>query len=237
MVALSLVVKIVYGVILWLVVFFPSAIIGAALGTRLSQGPREKLVAGAFTQVMFLVLSLIVAYLAGMEGAVSYYVDREVLVISLYSFIVFLVISVLVNHASARLVQGDEVAPISSEVLERDKAMALLSLVLLAPLGEETLFRGLAEGYLMASHEPLYITILLPALLFAIVHIGPLNRRKLLLVEVFLIGILLGYLRTMTASLIPVVVSHSAINIGSLVFRLLNSPPVASQGEYEMPAS
>ncbi len=218
--SVSAVADALYAVLLWFVVFSVSAMAGAALGSRLPAGPGEKLVAGAITQTLFLVLSLAIASLVGVSNVITYYVDGRVLVASLYSFTAFLAISTLINYANRYLVRDGEVAPVSKDDLESNRALALLTLAVLAPLGEETLFRGLAEGCLIASHEPIYTAVLLPALLFTAIHIQPL-RRGILLVEVFLVGVLLGYLRVITSSLIPVVISHSALNVGALIFAYL----------------
>ncbi len=223
--AISLVMRIIYDIFLWFVVFLSSAIAGAIIGSRFSRDHGKELVAGIVTQIMFLFLSLVTAHLASIENTITYSINREVLIISLYSFSTLLSISVLMNYINAYLVQGYNAIPVSSDVLRRSKVLVLFSLIVLAPLGEETLFRGLAEGYLIISREPTYVVILLPALLFTLIHIQPLRRTKVLLVEVFLVGVLLSYLRTMTTSLIPAIIGHSALNIGGLlVFSLIRQP-------------
>ena len=218
MAPVNLVTSALYAVRLWLVVFSSSAVAGAVLGSRLSGETEGKLVAGTVTQAMFLVLSLAAASLVGVKGMVTYHVDRRVLVDSLYSFTAFLALSTLLNYANRHLVRDGEIAPVPKGEFESHRALALFTLAVLAPLGEETLFRGLVEGYLIASHEPIYVAILLPALLFTAIHIQPLKGRVVLLVEVFLVGILLDYLRVIAPSLVPVVISHSALNVGALIF-------------------
>ncbi len=223
--ATSLVMGIIYDIFLWLVAFLSSAIAGAIIGSRFSRNPGRELIAGIVTQMMFLFLSLVIAHLVDIEDTITYNIDRKVLIISLYSFGAFLSISVLMNYINAYLVQGYDAIPLPSDTLRRSKALVLFSLIVLAPLGEETLFRGLAESYLIISREPTYVVILLPALLFTMIHIQPLKRTRVLLAEVFLVGVLLSYLRTVTASLIPAIIGHSALNIGGLlVFSLIRQP-------------
>jgi len=223
--AISLVTKIIYDIFLWLVVFLSSAIVGAMIGSRFSRNHGKELIAGIVTQLLFLFLSLVTAHLVGIEDTTTYSINREVLIISLCSFSALLSISVLMNYINTYLVQGHDVIPIPRDMLRRGKALVLFSLIVLAPLGEETLFRGLVEGYLIVSREPIHVAVLLPALLFTMVHIQPLRRTRVLLAEVFLIGVLLSYLRTMTASLIPAIIGHSALNIGGLlVFLLIRQP-------------
>ncbi len=223
--ATGLVLKIIYDTFLWLVVFLSSAIAGTIIGSRFSQNTGKELIAGMVTQMMFLFLSLVTAHLVDIEDTIMYNINRKVLTISLYSFSALLAISVLMNYINAYLVQGYDAIPVSSDTLRRNKALVLFLLIFLAPLGEETLFRGLTEGYLIVSREPTHVVILIPALLFTLIHIQPLKRTRVLLAEVFLVGVLLSYLRTMTTSLIPAIIGHSAVNIGGLlVFSLIRQP-------------
>ena len=223
--ATSLVMGVIYDIFLWLVVFLSSAIAGAIIGSRFSRNPGRELIAGIVAQMMFLFLSLITAHLVDIEDTITYSINKEVLIISLYSFGAFLLISVLINYINTYLVQGCDAIPIPGDALRRSKVLVLFSLIFLAPLGEETLFRGLVEGYLIMTREPTYVVILLPALLFTIIHIQPLRRTRVLLAEVFLAGMILSYLRTVTASLIPAIIGHSALNIGGLLlFSLIRQP-------------
>lgn len=83
---------------------------------------------------------------------------------------------------------------------------AILQLVVLAPLLEEVLFRGLIQGALNRKYNAL-VSILLASLIFGIVHIIPQQ-----IVNAFVIGIILGYIYYRTQSLATVVIIHAINN-------------------------
>ncbi len=53
---------------------------------------------------------------------------------------------------------------------ENPLEMAIL-LIVLAPIGEELLFRGLIEGYLLENNVGVILSILVPAILFGFMHV------------------------------------------------------------------
>ena len=63
----------------------------------------------------------------------------------------------------------------------------------------------------------MYVAVLVPALLFTLVHIQPLNKQAILLGEVLLVGLLLSYSRAATGSLVPAIIGHALANIGGVV--------------------
>lgn len=105
------------------------------------------------------------------------------------------------------------------------QALFLIGATLLAPLGEETLFRGYVFNALRQTFAgrawgvPLaYAT---SALLFSLVHVGGATQGLLaLLVPLFLIGLLLAWAMHTTRSLLPCIIAH-AINNGVALVALL----------------
>ncbi len=81
-----------------------------------------------------------------------------------------------------------------------------LGVVVAGPLVEEVLFRG-ALYRPLRQNSATWSTILVTAALFAVVHIDP--RR---MVPIFLVGLLLGYLRAASGSLIPALFLHAGFN-------------------------
>lgn len=84
---------------------------------------------------------------------------------------------------------------------------AILMLVLLAPVFEETLFRGLvlepARRKWGAS-----AAVFISALLFGLVHYPILPQ----MVNAFVMGVMLGYIYVLSCSLMPVIIIHAANN-------------------------
>ena len=92
-----------------------------------------------------------------------------------------------------------------SSLMGRGGWMMLTSIVV-APMLEETLFRGIIQDSLTYKYGP-WKGIVLGAAVFGIVHIIPQQ-----VINAFLIGLVLGYIYYQTRSLIPVMVIHCINN-------------------------
>ena len=100
--------------------------------------------------------------------------------------------------------------------------------VLVAPVTEELLFRGLILRGLL-RHYPVNKAVLLSALMFALVHLNPWQ-----FTGAFVFGILSGLLYFWTGSLIPCLVSHAILNAyGIVVGNLLPPIPGFNTGGFE----
>lgn len=86
----------------------------------------------------------------------------------------------------------------------------LISVFLLAPIGEELLFRGVLLGYCKRC-MPVAFAILLQGLLFGIYHNNLVQG-----IYAFVLGSVLGLLAHNKKSVIPGILLHSAINISML---------------------
>ena len=95
-------------------------------------------------------------------------------------------------------------------------ALVVVSSVLLAPLGEELLFRGLFLGSLRAAGAPAVPAVIGVALLFAAVH-PPQDWAPL-----FALALVLGWSRERTGSVRPAVVAHALFNALMLAWVLLD---------------
>ena len=78
----------------------------------------------------------------------------------------------------------------------------------LTPIAEELFFRGALMGWMMLRRFPRWTVILLPALLFAVMHLNPVG-----MLPIFFLALLLGYLRWATGSLWPSVGLHICNNL------------------------
>lgn len=93
---------------------------------------------------------------------------------------------------------------------------AILTTVVLAPIMEETLFRGLIQGSIAEKYGPT-AGIFLSALIFGLIHGIPQQ-----VVNAFFIGIILGYIYYRTKSLLTVIILHFLNNgIAFLQLELL----------------
>lgn len=80
--------------------------------------------------------------------------------------------------------------------------LGILSIVLLAPILEELLFRGAIQGGLSHQMKP-WVAITVSSLFFGLIHMNPAQ-----IPFAFLLGMLFGWLYYRTGSLLPGIVGH-----------------------------
>lgn len=94
-----------------------------------------------------------------------------------------------------------DMAPIASTGL-----LTALSIVVMGPLAEELVFRGIIQTRLLRAMPP-WMAVVLQAALFAIIHGTPIQ-----IVYALLLGLALGFLRSRTGSILPGLAAHAAFN-------------------------
>jgi len=83
-----------------------------------------------------------------------------------------------------------------------------------APIGEETLFRGfLFRGWHRSSYDA-WLAIVVTALLWAIIH---LQYDHYYMALVFVYGLVLGWFRLVASSTILTILLHSVINFEGMI--------------------
>lgn len=88
----------------------------------------------------------------------------------------------------------------------------VVSLVIVAPVMEELLFRGAIMGHLLRQGRSPRTAILLSALVFGLIHINPAQ-----VVFAFLMGCVLGWVAWRTGSLWPAIAGHMLNNAMGVV--------------------
>ena len=111
------------------------------------------------------------------------------------------------------------------ELVEDPLLLAILTL-LIAPLCEETFFRGLLQGYMM-DREHRKLSIIWPAILFSVMHVIPFGSAGLALLSTILMGALFlsliaGYFRADTGSLSPALLAHFLFNLVGYIAMLIS---------------
>ena len=113
--------------------------------------------------------------------------------------------------------------------LPKSTAERAVLLLLVAPIGEEMLFRGLLEGYLLLSLgrdlAAEVMAVVLPAVLFAAIHYVPYREAphpclRWVLAIALTAGLVAGFFRVYSDSLLPAVVTHSCFNLGGMVVSM-----------------
>ena len=106
----------------------------------------------------------------------------------------------------------------SSSLLGGSMAFAIIYTVLIAPVCEETIFRGLVLT-IFDGKLPKWLGILISALVFALIHLPS----PIAFIYTLTLGIVLGFLRYRTKSLVPCVLAHIIFNATNyLLFLPLN---------------
>ena len=90
----------------------------------------------------------------------------------------------------------------------------ILSVVILAPLVEEGIYRGAVMGFLLGRGFPPKVCILIAAIGFTALH---LQYTPAALIPVFVLGLFLGWLRLASKSLGPPILAHMAVNLQAIL--------------------
>ena len=106
----------------------------------------------------------------------------------------------------------------SSSLLGGSMAFAIIYTVLIAPVCEETIFRGLVLT-IFDGKLPKWLGILISALVFALIHLPS----PIAFIYTLTLGVVLGFVRYRTKSLVPCVLAHIIFNATNyLLFLPLN---------------
>jgi len=92
--------------------------------------------------------------------------------------------------------------------------LILAATTLVAPIVEEMLFRGYLQKILEDYWRDITKAILVTSIFFAMIHLNP-----YWIVQIYLLGLVLGYLAWRTNSIIPSIIMHS-LNNGFAVFLI-----------------
>ena len=94
--------------------------------------------------------------------------------------------------------------------------LVFLTVVVIAPIGEEMVFRGFLQRFLERSWGDITRAILISSLFFTLIHFNPYWA-----IQIYLMGLVLGYLSWLTKSIYPSILLHMSINGTSMLFIFL----------------
>ena len=86
------------------------------------------------------------------------------------------------------------------------------AVVVIAPLGEELLFRGFFQQILEKHWKDITKAVLMTAIIFSFIHMNP-----FWFAQIYILGIILGFLAWKTKSVVPSLILHSLNNLIALI--------------------
>lgn len=90
----------------------------------------------------------------------------------------------------------------------------MLSVIILAPLIEEGIYRGAVMGFLLGRGFPPFVCIFIAAIGFTALHT---QYTPAALIPVMVLGLFLGWLRLASKSLGPPILAHMAVNLQAVL--------------------
>jgi membrane protease YdiL (CAAX protease family) len=200
------------------IIDFPLALYDYQHGTDWLQEPLLKL-------PVFFITTIIILFLGARFTGLPY---REIFPIRLFSWLnipaVLISLVALQFFMNEITVNVDKVLPppgwfmeLFNRLFESDFGIwgGIVRVVVLAPVVEELIFRGVIFSGFQKNYSPFW-AIFLSALLFALFHLNPWQ-----LGPTFLLGLLLGLVRLRTGSLLAAILTH-ALHNGMIFFTVLH---------------
>lgn len=152
-------------------------------------------------------------------------------------FVIYLLASGLVTYVVAQLVTGfnaSEAQNVGFQDLSRqyEYVLAFITLVIIAPVAEEAIFRGYLYGKLRKS-VPIWAAIGVTSLLFGLLHMkwdGGLLAGANVGLDVFVLSIVMCSLREMTGSIWAGIILHMLKNGLAFYLLFINTALLSTMG-------
>lgn len=117
------------------------------------------------------------------------------------------------------------VTPFQSDIYRTASAagwlpVLLFAIVVITPIGEETLFRGFLFRGLQKSPGDAWMAIVVTALLWAIIHV---QYDYFVIAQVFASGLLLGWLRWASGSILLTMLLHGLVNLEGMLETVIGA--------------
>jgi len=135
--------------------------------------------------------------------------------------LVYVILTVVITVSSMVLIPGadyEQTQDVGFTALTNrwEFILAFLSLVIIAPVAEETIFRGYLQGKLQ-KYAPVWISVIITAAIFALAHL-----QFNVGLDTFALGIVLSVLRVVSKSLWPSIFLHMLKNGVAFYFIFVN---------------
>lgn len=152
-------------------------------------------------------------------------------------FVIYLLSSALVMYVVSQLIPGFDAAEsqdVGFQDLNRqyEYLLAFVTLVVIAPVAEEAIFRGYLYGKLRKS-VPVWVAVLITSLLFGLLHMkwdGGVIAGVNVGIDVFVLSIVMCSLREVTGSIWAGIVLHMMKNGLAFYLLFINTALLSTMG-------
>ena len=138
-------------------------------------------------------------------------VSRETIQHSLIFSIGVLIIIDTIDRIIHQIIPTPDYIIDLSGIMQPDSMLGyvflFLAVVIVAPIGEEVVFRGFLQKFLEEYWKDITRAVLVTSLFFAMIHFNPFWT-----IQIYILGVLLGFLSWKTKSVIPSIMLHSINN-------------------------
>ncbi|MCD6408911.1 MAG: CPBP family intramembrane metalloprotease [Candidatus Verstraetearchaeota archaeon] len=212
---------VVKGFAVWLVVFIPSAIASSVVYAI----SRNAILSVAIIELLFVVLSITVVKFAlkPEDNIIGFRIIGFTKILTV--FLLSTLLAILIAYVELHTAPAERYSfPIPG--VEEQGAMYFILAFALAPVGEETLFRGLFLGYILENDVNPWMAITISALLFSLIHLipfstAPLIQRTYIIGTAFIMSMIAGCCRKRMGSLLPAIATHVGFNLGGFISPFL----------------
>ena len=108
-----------------------------------------------------------------------------------------------------------------SQIMRPDSTLGyvflFLAIVIIAPFGEEVVFRGFLQKFLEDHWKDITRAVLVTSLFFALIHFNPFWT-----IQIYILGVVLGFLAWKTKSVIPSIMLHSINNGAAYILSIFD---------------
>jgi len=95
--------------------------------------------------------------------------------------------------------------------------LLFIAVAIIAPIGEELLFRGFFQQVLEKHWKDVTRAILITALLFSMIHMNP-----YWFAQIYILGVILGFIAWKTQSVLPALILHGMNNAMAMLFAFVD---------------
>jgi membrane protease YdiL (CAAX protease family) len=149
------------------------------------------------------------------EGvAYKYKFNKVPVIVVIVSVLMVLTMPVLTDPVTVLIPMSDEVKKLFADMFDPN-IISYITVILVAPILEETIFRGIILNGLLKKYSP-ETGIVVSAAIFAAIHLNPWQA-----IPAFLGGLLMGWMYWKTRSIIPGMILHFANNLFSTILGVV----------------